>query len=206
MRDCKYGPRNPDGSCPKKPKKPRTKKAKKPCKYGPRDSEGYCPKRPSQYSSDSQSSGASSTSWLDKPLPTTTKTGRKTTTTARKAITKGAEEVAKKAADETYESLKKWYAKPENRQTLTQKGAGVVSFVKSAAPWVASALAIWWAARPVLAMTAQRLEQQAQNYASLQIANTVKLAKRALTIDEMTRLREFYRLQFLNSYNLRVAK
>ncbi len=143
---------------------------------------------------------------MDKPLPTTTRTGRKTTTTARKAITKGAEEVARKAADQTFESVKKWYAKPENRATLATKVGAVSAFVKSAAPWVASALAIFWAARPVMAMAAQRLEQEAQNYASLQIANTTRLAKRALTIDEATKLRDFYRSQFLNSYNLRIGK
>lgn len=201
-RACKYGPRGEDGKCPKKPKGP--KKPKKPCKYGPRDANGRCPKKPSSYSS-SSSSGESS-SWLDKPLPTTTRTGRKTTTTARKAITKGAEEVARKAADETFNSLKKWYAKPENRATLASKTSAAVSFVKSAAPWLASALAIFWAARPVLAMTAQRLEQDAQNFASLQIANTTRLAKRALTIAEATTLRDFYRKQYLNSYNLRIGK
>jgi len=44
---CKYGPRDRDGYCPKKPKA--AKKAKKPCKYGPRDADGYCPKKPSRY-------------------------------------------------------------------------------------------------------------------------------------------------------------
>lgn len=33
----------------KKAKKAKTKKAKKPCKYGPRDADGYCPKKPSRF-------------------------------------------------------------------------------------------------------------------------------------------------------------
>lgn len=51
-RACKYGPRDADGYCPKKPassstsKPPRAPRAKPPCKYGPRDASGYCPKKP----------------------------------------------------------------------------------------------------------------------------------------------------------------
>lgn len=46
-RPCKYGPRDEDGLCPKKPKaakKPAAKK-KAPCKYGERVN-GKCPKKP----------------------------------------------------------------------------------------------------------------------------------------------------------------
>lgn len=50
-RPCKYGPRDSDGLCPKKPRAAKTKKQKPPrkkppCKYGPRDADGYCPKKP----------------------------------------------------------------------------------------------------------------------------------------------------------------
>lgn len=51
-RPCKYGPRDEDGRCPKKPRAaaaaraPRAAKAKPPCKYGPRDAQGHCPKKP----------------------------------------------------------------------------------------------------------------------------------------------------------------
>jgi hypothetical protein len=52
-RPCKYGPRDADGYCPKKPKATRssstTKTAsKRPCKYGPRDADGRCPKKQTQ--------------------------------------------------------------------------------------------------------------------------------------------------------------
>jgi len=47
---CKYGPRGPDGYCPKKPARARGRAGaagrKKPCKYGPRGPDGYCPKKP----------------------------------------------------------------------------------------------------------------------------------------------------------------
>lgn len=54
-RPCKYGPRDSDGLCPKRPRTPRSSRAartaaggssKRPCKYGPRDSDGHCPKKP----------------------------------------------------------------------------------------------------------------------------------------------------------------
>lgn len=48
QRACKYGPRDEDGKCPKKPKAAKKARAKKACKYGPRDSDGYCPKKPSK--------------------------------------------------------------------------------------------------------------------------------------------------------------
>lgn len=50
-RACKYGPRDADGFCPKKPAGARSAKGKPPCKYGPRDANGYCPKKPSSYRS-----------------------------------------------------------------------------------------------------------------------------------------------------------
>lgn len=199
-RSCKYGERLPDGTCPKKPKKPR--KPKKPCKYGPRTADGLCPKKPSTYSG-SSSSGESSPSWLDKPIP---QGPGKRKTTARKYIEKTAEDVAKKAADETFEAAKTWYNKPENRAAFATGAAGLAQKLKSFVPLVGAVLAAAWAAKKATRLTAQRLEQDAQNYASLAIANTTRLAKRALTIPEMTTLRDFYRKQFLNSYNLRFGK
>lgn len=197
---CKYGPRGEDGLCPKKPKKPR--KPKKACKYGPRTAEGLCPKRPSTYSG-SSSSGESSPSWLDKPLP---QGPGKRKTTARKYLVKTAEDVAKKAADETFDAAKTWYNKPENRAAFATGAAGLAQKLKTFVPLVGAVLAAVWAAKKATRLTAQRLEQDAQNYASLNIANTTRLAKRALTIAEMNLLRDFYRKQFLNSYNLRFGK
>lgn len=47
---CKYGPRGPDGYCPKRPKSAgRKPTAKKPCKYGPRTAAGLCPKKPKSF-------------------------------------------------------------------------------------------------------------------------------------------------------------
>lgn len=49
LAPCKYGPRDEQGRCPKKPaapKKARSTKPKPPCKYGPRDENGRCPKKP----------------------------------------------------------------------------------------------------------------------------------------------------------------
>lgn len=51
-RPCKYGARDSDGFCPKKPRSsgsstaPKAQRSKPPCKYGPRGSDGYCPKKP----------------------------------------------------------------------------------------------------------------------------------------------------------------
>lgn len=46
QRPCKYGPRDADGYCPKKPSSGRARGGGRPCKYGPRGADGYCPKRP----------------------------------------------------------------------------------------------------------------------------------------------------------------
>lgn len=59
-RPCKYGPRDVDGLCPKKPTaSSRASKTasgssskKPPCKYGPRTADGKCPKKPKQAKSD----------------------------------------------------------------------------------------------------------------------------------------------------------
>lgn len=53
-KPCKYGPRDDDGYCPKKPAAAKSTKGKKPCKYGARI-DGYCPKKPSSYSGESSS-------------------------------------------------------------------------------------------------------------------------------------------------------
>lgn len=51
-RPCKYGPRDDEGKCPKKPKSTNSTgskssaRTKPPCKYGPRDANGLCPKKP----------------------------------------------------------------------------------------------------------------------------------------------------------------
>lgn len=51
-RTCKYGPRDADGFCPKRPTSSRSSssakpaRVKPPCKYGPRGADGYCPKKP----------------------------------------------------------------------------------------------------------------------------------------------------------------
>lgn len=50
---CKYGPRDADGYCPKKPPSVRQSSgissSARPCKYGPRGPDGLCPKKPSAY-------------------------------------------------------------------------------------------------------------------------------------------------------------
>lgn len=51
-RPCKYGERNAQGKCPKKPTTTTTTQTRRrPCKYGERDAHGKCPKKPSSSSS-----------------------------------------------------------------------------------------------------------------------------------------------------------
>ena len=53
-RPCKYGPRDAEGHCPKKPRASSSSSKttsgassnKRPCKYGPRGTDGLCPKKP----------------------------------------------------------------------------------------------------------------------------------------------------------------
>lgn len=79
--DCKYGPRDENGHCPKKPPSLKSEfaklpKAKPPCAYGERLDSGYCPKKP-------------------KRSQAATKAQRKLETAAGAAVSKGAQYIYK---------------------------------------------------------------------------------------------------------------
>jgi len=204
-RPCKYGARDSDGLCPKKPKA--APKPKKPCKYGARVN-GLCPKKPFSRSSrsSSASSAESSSSVLDRQIKTKTKTGRTTTTTPRKVITKVADQVAReagnKAADATYE----WLKKPENRDALKTGAIVALGRLRALASPIAAILAGAWAGWKIGSYNSAVREQGAQNYASSQIALVTKLAKRALTIKEATLLRDFHADQFRKAYDAKLRE
>lgn len=198
-RPCKYGPRDEDGYCPKKPKAP--KKAKKPCKYGPRDAQGYCPKKPSSYSPPTP---GGSTSVLDKKIKTRTSTGRESSTTIRKEANRiggiVATQVGNKAADATWE----WLKKPENRTALQTGAITLLSKLRALSPLVAALIGGAIAGVKIGQYSNAVREQGAQNFASLQIANVTRLAKRALTLQEAKYLRELHAEEFRKAYDAKL--
>lgn len=198
-RPCKYGPRGEDGYCPKKPKA--AKKPKKPCKYGPRDAQGYCPKKPSSYSPPSP---GGSTSVLDKPIKTRTKTGRESSTTIRKEANRIGGIVATSAGNKAADATWEWLKKPENRTALQTGAITLLSRLRALATPVGAILAGAFIGAKIGQYSNAIREQGAQNYASLQIANVTRLAKRALTLQEAKYLRELHAEEFRKAYDAKL--
>lgn len=194
-RPCKYGPRDADGKCPKKPK---SAKAKKPCKYGPRDAEGYCPKKGRSTPIPSSSRA------IDKPIAVKTKTGRATTTTIRKEVTKLGNQVATQVGNKVADSTWEWLKKPENRTALQTGALTALSRLRALAGPIGAILAGAFIGAKIGAYNNAVREQGAQNFASLQIANVTRLAKRALTLKEAKYLRDFHAQQFRDAYDAKL--
>lgn len=105
-RECKYGPRDADGKCPKKPKAAKKARAKRPCKYGPRDADGYCPKKPSSNPWKNAEevlvtkvTGKSATARRAAKSPQERATEKAVTKVAEKAAEAGLAKLAKKVQD-----------------------------------------------------------------------------------------------------------
>lgn len=125
-RPCKYGPRDSEGFCPKKPKSSGSRvSSKRPCKYGPRDSNGLCPKRPKKSVSSSEENGTPS--WLDKPIVSTTSTGNFKKTTARKEIESVTKKVTDEATRKAVDAAVDWAKKPENRARIKSWAAEFIT-------------------------------------------------------------------------------
>lgn len=196
-RPCKYGPRDSEGRCPKKPK---SAAKKKPCKYGARTSEGLCPKKPRA------SSAPSSASVLDKPIPTKTSTGKASSTTIRKQVTKIGNQVATQAGNKVADTVWDWLRKPENRTALQTGAITALSRLRALAGPVGAILAGAFIGAKIGAYNNAVREQGAQNFASLQIANVTRLAKRALTLKEAKYLRDFHAQQFRDAYDRKLRE
>ncbi|MGV0982833.1 MAG: hypothetical protein ACOYB0_10780 [Polynucleobacter sp.] len=165
---------------------------------------GLCPKKPSEYGS-SQSDSSGSPALIDKKITTKTKTGRASTTTIRKEVTKIGDTIAKEAGNKLADATWEWLKKPENRTALQTGAVGALAKLRALAGPVAAILAGAWAGIKIGQYSNEVREQGAQNYASLQIANVTRLAKRALTIKEAKYLRDFHAEQFRTAYSKKLA-
>lgn len=124
---CKYGPRGPDGYCPKKPKSGgsgRTAKKKPPCKYGPRTSQGLCPKKPKTLAVALDRDRKSGTSPLSKGSSTRTLT----TVAAEQAATRAVTRTARKLETQ----VKKRFAGLDKR--VKAAGPVVAAIARALAP------------------------------------------------------------------------
>lgn len=201
-RPCKYGPRDADGFCPKKPATPRAAKAAKapkkkpPCKYGPRDADGYCPKKPKT----TREMQAVITLAKGSSTPEQREHAKKTLKTKTTSIVaRSAEAGAAAAARDLHKQL----AGTAKRRAATAAAikTGAAKIVKGAAviaPRAAGAAGVllmsggggadWGAAR---------------RWAKEQLAETERLLKRKLTKAERDRLYQQYQAHHVTNIQKR---
>jgi len=134
-RPCKYGPRDADGYCPKKPKASSSKatttaRKKPPCKYGPRDADGYCPKKQTKSARQAENIVKAVTGTPAKKAE------------ARKSIAKDAKAAAKKSAEIAVQKPIERAIRPAARKKAAAKvkewagaaATGAASLAKKALP------------------------------------------------------------------------
>ena len=201
-RPCKYGPRDSDGRCPKKPRAASsssrtssgTSSSKRPCKYGPRDSEGHCPKKPKTARAkkaptvrDYESVGRAA-----KQAGQVLRSDKATTEQKHEAVkvlgAAVATESGKKIVEHTVTEARKALRTPTGRAAaarVASKAAGAVKVVGTATA-IGAVLAIGGAA-----LDANR-EREAQRYADRELAKTRKRLKQSLTAEQAATLHAQY--------------
>lgn len=201
-RACKYGPRDEEGRCPKKPKasagsksSKRTAKAKPPCKYGPRDAEGHCPKKPKTARKDrapsvrdyeSVSSAARQAGQVLRSKKATTEQKHEAVKVLGAAV---ATESGKKVVEHTVREARKALRTPSGRAAAARvaKSAGKAVKAVGTATAIGAVLAIGGAA-----LDANR-RREARAYATRELAATKKrLAPQKLTAEQEATLRRQY--------------
>lgn len=194
-RPCKYGPRDSDGRCPKKPKSAsaRSKSAsgKRPCKYGPRGADGLCPKKPKSQRApsvrdyESVSRAAQQAGQVLRSSKATKEQKHEAVKVLGGAI---AQESGKKIVEHTVREARKALKTPKGR-------AAAVKVAKSAAK-AAKAVGTATAIGAVLAIGGAALdanrEREAQAYADRELAATRKRLKGGLTPQQAATLRQQY--------------
>lgn len=204
-RPCKYGQRDADGRCPKKPragssssrtssggssKPPRAAKAK-PCKYGPRTAEGKCPKKPKSARApsvrdyESVSSAARQAGQVLRSKKATTEQKHEAVKVLGAAV---ATESGKKVVEHVVHEARKALRTPTGRAaaaSVARKAAGAVKAVGTATA-IGTVLTIGGAA-----LDANR-DREAKKYADRQLAATKKRLKQKLTSEQESTLRSQY--------------
>jgi len=193
---------------------PRKAKAKKPCKYGPRDADGYCPKKPRRGGGEPWETEADLGYLPEAPEPKAPKPRKKTRTeaaasrrlntaverAATRAITGGATRVLRsKPAARAAEGAART-ARYLGSSVTALSGAGAAGAVGLA---IAAGVGAFMATRSILARIRDRKEraQQAAFVASQNIRQTRLDAEarlgRALTAAERARIRAAFDLDNL---------
>lgn len=194
-RPCKYGARDADGKCPKKPRsttrKAKTSRAKAPCKYGPRDSEGRCPKKPKTVRQ------LKSVSAAGRQAGEVLRSKEATRTQKREAVkvlgTAVAVESGKKVAEHTVREAKKALKTPAGRAASQR----ALSIAKKAAVSGGKILGAATAAGALIGLAAQGIETEkrknARKAAERELAATEKrLGKQKLTKEQRETLKKQY--------------
>lgn len=203
-RPCKYGPRDEEGHCPKKPKATSSRsatstkrgaKAKPPCKYGPRDADGHCPKKPKAPKKERQravrdyesvSSAARQAGQVLRSKKATSEQKHEAVKVLGAAV---ATESGKKVVEHTVREARKALRTPKGRATAVRvaKSAGKAVKAVGTATAIGAVLAIGGAA-----LDANR-RREARAYAKRELAATKKrLAPQKLTAEqEATLLRQY---------------
>lgn len=213
-RPCKYGPRDSDGLCPKKPKSSSSsskstssRSSKKPCKYGERVN-GLCPKKPKAAKAGPTvkklTSVTAASRQAGEVLRSDKATGAQKKEAVRVLTTAVAGEVTRKVGEQVVETAKK-------KVTSRSGKAAIKKAVKTAAPIAGVAVKSAGAAGAILyvggkALTANRA-REAKSYAKQQLALTEKrLGKQKLTAEQKKTLLAQYEAHALkkaptNSYS-----
>lgn len=188
-RPCKYGARDADGLCPKKPRaakaaKKTTARKKPPCKYGPRDADGYCPKKP-------RNAAAAAAVTLATPGKTAAERAhakktlaRKTTSTVSQAAQAGVSAGITELHRQTLGTAKRRAA---TKAALKSAGKKIASGAAYIAPRAAAAGAVL-----MLAGGGGADWSAARKWAKQQIAETEARLKRKLTKAERDPLFQQY--------------
>lgn len=194
-RPCKYGPRDEEGYCPKKPKAAKrgssgSSRAKKkpPCKYGPRDADGYCPKK-SNAKPRSNAPAYKKVEYAARTVSNPKATRSEKSEALRAAGTAVAVDAGKSVARDARRALQKRGVKQKAVAAVKKYAPVALGVAKRAAIPVAIATGTLYAGGK--ALTANR-EREAQAFAKRELANTEKRLKRKLTAQERSTLQRQY--------------
>lgn len=185
-RPCKYGPRDADGLCPKKPKtpsKPRSSTAsKRPCKYGARIN-GKCPPKPK--AAKAKVRELSSVDGAAKQAHTVLRDKAATKSEKKEAVkvlaTAVAVDATKKAAADAKRQVKAALKKPETKKAIAKvaKQYGVPVAKAAGLTTAAGAILIGGGA----ALSANR-KREARAFADRELAKSKKRLGSALTAEQ----------------------
>lgn len=206
-RPCKYGPRDEDGRCPKKPSTKRStssssgsksssKPSKKPCKYGPRTADGLCPKKPKAAKKEKTPTvrDYKSVDSAAKQAGEVLRSKKATSSQKKEAVkvlgTAVAVESAKKAGENVYREAKVAVKKAAKKESVRQAAKGAAKTAAKVGAAGTGAGVILYAGGK--ALTANR-EREAKKWAASQLAATRKrLAPQKLTTEQANALYDQY--------------